>query len=131
MHVTIAPFGSWPTPFTSELVVAAAVRLGGASTDGADVVWSEDRPAEGGRTQLVRRTSDGTATDLLPEGMNARSAVHEYGGGAWWVRDGVTWFVNWTDQRLYRMVPGEAPEPITPEPAAPRADRFADGGFAP
>lgn len=131
MHVTIAPFGSWPTPFTSELVVAAAVRLGGASTDGADVVWSEDRPAEGGRTQLVRRTPDGTATDLLPEGMNARSAVHEYGGGAWWVRDGVTWFVNWTDQRLYRMVPGEAPEPITPEPAAPRADRFADGGFAP
>lgn len=129
--MTIAPFGSWSTPFTSELVVAAAVRLGELRTDGAAVVWSEERPAEGGRTQLVRRTPDGVTTDLLPEGMNARSAVHEYGGGAWWVRDGVTWFVNWDDQRLYRMAGGEAPQPLTPEPATPRADRFADGDVAP
>jgi hypothetical protein len=78
--VTIAPFGSWPTPITSGLVVAAAVRLSELRTDGDDVVWSEGRPAEGGRTQLVRRAPDGTTTDLLPEGMDARTGVHEYGG---------------------------------------------------
>jgi dipeptidyl aminopeptidase/acylaminoacyl peptidase len=129
--VTTAPFGSWPTPITSELVVAAAVRLSGLHTDGADVVWAEGRPAEGGRTQLVRRAPDGTTTDLLPDGMDARTAVHEYGGGAWWLRDGVVWFSDWSDQRLYRLAPGDAPEPLTPEPATPRGDRFADGDVAP
>ena len=42
--------------------------------------------------------------------MNARTAVHEYGGGAWWVRDGVAWFTNWADQRLYRLRPARSPD---------------------
>ena len=41
-----------------------------------------------------------------PRGWNARTAAHEYGGGAWWVRDGTVWFANWSDQRLYRLDPG-------------------------
>ncbi len=131
MTITERPYGSWPTPITSEVVTAAAVRLGEVWVDGADVVWAEGRPAEGGRTQLVRRTPDGATTDLLPDGRNARTAVHEYGGAAWWVRDGVVWFADWADQRLYRLAPGGAPEPITPEPATPRADRYADGDVAP
>jgi dipeptidyl aminopeptidase/acylaminoacyl peptidase len=131
--VTISerPYGSWPTPITSDLVTAAAVRLGEVRVDGADVVWAEGRPAEGGRTQLVRRTPDGAVTDLLPDGRNARTAVHEYGGAGWWVRDGVVWFADWADQRLYRLAPGGEPQPVTPEPAAPRADRYADGDVAP
>jgi dipeptidyl aminopeptidase/acylaminoacyl peptidase len=129
--ITERPYGSWPTPITSEVVTAAAVRLGEVWVSGADVVWAEGRPAEGGRTQLVRRTPDGATTDLLPDGRNARTAVHEYGGAAWWVREGVVWFVDWADQRLYRLAPGSAPEPITPEPAASRADRYADGDVAP
>ncbi len=127
--MTTAPFGSWPTPITSELVVSAAVRLGALHLDGADILWDEGRPAEGGRTQIVRRTPDGTTTDLLPDGMNARTAVHEYGGAAWWARDGVVWFVNWDDQRLYRLADGEA-TPLTPEPATPRGDRYADGDLS-
>jgi dipeptidyl aminopeptidase/acylaminoacyl peptidase len=126
-----APYGSWPTPFTSETVVSAAVRLGELHVDGADVVWAEGRPAEGGRTQLVRRSADGTVTDLLPEGFDARTAVHEYGGGAWWVREGVVWFAHWADQRLYRFAAGHEPQPLTPEPATPRGDRYADGHLAP
>jgi dipeptidyl aminopeptidase/acylaminoacyl peptidase len=122
-----APFGSWDTPLTSEVVVAAAVRLGEVRVDGGDVVWAEGRPAEGGRTQLVRRRADGTTEDLLPEGVNARTAVHEYGGAAWWVRDGVVWFTDWADQRLYRLAPGGTPVALTPEPARPRGDRYADG----
>jgi dipeptidyl aminopeptidase/acylaminoacyl peptidase len=125
------PYGSWPTPITSEQVVAASVRLSGLAVDGADIVWSEGRPADAGRTQLVRRADDGTTSDLLPAGRDARTAVHEYGGAAWWVRDGIVWFSDWADQRLYRMAPGAAPEPLTPEPASPRADRYADGDVAP
>jgi len=128
--LTELPYGSWPTPITSELVVAAAVRLSEVAVDGDAVVWSEGRPAEGGRTQLVRRAADRTATDLLPEGRNARSGVHEYGGGAWWVRDGLTWFTDWADQRLYRLDGGDLLA-VTPEPASPRADRYADGDVSP
>jgi dipeptidyl aminopeptidase/acylaminoacyl peptidase len=126
-----APFGSWATPVTSAVVVAAAVRLGEVRVDGDDVVWAEGRPAEGGRTQLVRRRVDGATDDLLPEGRNARSAVHEYGGAAWWVRDGVVWFTDWADQRLYRLAPGGVPVPLTPEPTRPRGDRYADGALSP
>ena len=128
--MTRTPFGSWPTPITSELVVTAAVRLSGARTDGDAVLWAESRPAEGGRTQIVRREPDGTTTDVLPEGFDARTGVHEYGGGAWWARGGVVWFANWADQRLYRLAPGGEPVPVTPEPAVPRGDRYADGSFA-
>lgn len=128
--ITRAPYGSWSTPITSELLLSAAVRLGEVRVDGDAVVWSEGRPAEGGRTQLVRLDAAGHRTDLLPEGFNARTGVHEYGGGAWWVRDGVTWFVNWADQRLYRLAAGE-PEPLTDEPSVSRGDRWADGEVSP
>ncbi|WP_210749831.1 S9 family peptidase [Nocardia vermiculata] len=131
MTITELPFGSWPTSTTSAHVVSAAVRLGEVRVDGVDVYWSEGRPAEGGRTQIVRRTPDGTRTDLLPEGMNARTAVHEYGGAAWWVRDGVLYFVDWADQRLYRIEPGGAPVALTGAPAVARGDRYADGAFGP
>ena len=126
------PFGSWPTPITSRVVVARAVGLSEAQVDGGDVLWSESRPAEGGRTALVRRASDGSTAELLPEDGNARTAVHEYGGGAWWARDGVVWFASWSDQRLYRRDPETGGvEALTPEPATPRGDRYADGSVSP
>src|SRR4051812_50017842 len=76
------PYGSWPTPITSALVVRAAARLGEVVVDGDDVWWSESRPGEGGRSAVVRRRADGTVTDVLPAPWNARTRVHEYGGGA-------------------------------------------------
>lgn len=134
MTISTRPYGSWPTPITSELLVRAAVRLSEVRVDGAELLWAEGRPAEGGRTQLVRRSGDDHAaidTDLLPDGFDARSAVHEYGGAAWWVRDRVVWFANWADQRLYRLPPGGHPEPLTAEPAVPRGERYADGEVSP
>jgi len=123
----MASYGSWPTPITSELVVRAAALLGAAVVDGDSVWWSELRPEEGGRTQVVHKRGDGPAVDLLPAGFNARTAVHEYGGGAWWVRGHSLWFANWDDQRLYRLTGRAMPVPVTPEPEAPRGDRWADG----
>src|SRR3712207_2331709 len=121
------PHGSWPTPITSELVVRAAARLGEVCVDGADVWWSEGRPAEGGRSVIVRRSADGTTTDVLPAPFNARTRVHEYGGGSWTVSDGVLWFTNFADQRLYRLDPGsDSPVPVTPEPAVHAGVRHAD-----
>lgn len=123
----MATFGSWPTPITSELVVRAAAGLGSVSVHGDTVIWSEQRPEEGGRTQLVTRTGQGPTVDLLPAGVNARTAVHEYGGGAWWVAGDTVWFADWADQRLYTLTASATPVPVTPEPAVARGDRWADG----
>ena len=121
------PSGSWPTPITSELVVRAAARLGEVRVDGTDVWWSEGRPAEGGRSVVVRRSADGTTTDVLPAPWNARTRVHEYGGGSWTVSAGTLWFTHFADQRLYRLDPGsDTPVAVTPEPALPGSVRHAD-----
>jgi dipeptidyl aminopeptidase/acylaminoacyl peptidase len=123
--------GSWPTPITSELVVRAAASLGEVLLDGDTVWWSELRPQEAGRVQLVRH-SGSESVDLLPAGYSARTAVHEYGGGAWWVHDGAVWFTRWDDQALYRAgAAGGAPVRVTPEPEVPRGDRWADGHVHP
>ena len=127
----MAAYGSWSTPITSELVVRSAAGLGGVSVDGDTVTWAEARPEEGGRTQLVQRVGDGPPVDLLPEGWNARTAVHEYGGGAWWVAGRTVWFANWADQRLHTLAGRATPVPVTPGPAIPRGDRWADGDVDP
>ncbi|WP_116453047.1 alpha/beta hydrolase family protein [Blastococcus litoris] len=121
------PHGSWPTRITSELVVRAAAVLGEVVVDGGDVWWSESRPAEGGRSVIVRRAADGTVADVLPSPWNARTRVHEYGGGAWTVSGGTLWFTEFSDQRLYRLDPGSGtPVAVTPEPAVRAGVRHAD-----
>jgi dipeptidyl aminopeptidase/acylaminoacyl peptidase len=111
----VAPYGSWKSPITSDLIVSAAVGLGQVALDGADTYWVELRPSEGGRNCIVRRTPDGNVTDVTPEGFNARTRVHEYGGGDFAVRDGALYFANFADQRVYRQRTETAPHPLTPE----------------
>jgi dipeptidyl aminopeptidase/acylaminoacyl peptidase len=122
---TTTPYGSWESPITAEIVSAAGVRLGSVSVDGDDVYWLEGRPLEGGRSVLMVRHGDGTIADVTPEGFNVRTTVHEYGGGAYVVHDGVVYFSNFSDQRLYRQSAGGSPEPVTPETDS--RVRFADG----
>ena len=120
-----APYGSWKSPITTDLIVSGAVGLGQISLDGNDVYWVEMRPSEGGRMVIVRRGPDGTTADVTPEPYSVRTRVHEYGGGAFLVADGTVFFSNFADQRMYRQKPGDEPKAITPE--APL--RYADGVF--
>lgn len=121
----IVPYGSWKSPITSDLIVSSSIRLGGGVLEGEDIYWLEGRPSEGGRYVLVHRAPDGTRTDLTPAPFNVRTRVHEYGGGSFLVDNGIVYFSNFADQRLYRVTPGEAPTPITPESEAKL--RYADG----
>ncbi|HEX2910303.1 MAG TPA: S9 family peptidase [Chloroflexia bacterium] len=120
----VAPYGSWKSPITSDLIVAKNIGLGAPSFDGENIYWSEGRPQEGGRTAIVRRAPDGTTSDVLPLPFNARTRVHEYGGGSYLIADGILYFSNFADQRLYRLKIGESqPEALTPEVDL----RYADG----
>ena len=124
----IAPYGSWKSPITSDLIVAETIGLGGTAIEGDDVYWMELRPKEGGRLVVVqrRRTPESKTTDLTPMPFNARTRVHEYGGRAYVVADGAAYFSNFADQRLYRQDPGAEPRPITPEIALRYADYVVD-----
>jgi len=121
-----APYGSWASPISARSLVAGTVGLGDIALDGATIYWSESRPQEGGRVVLVRRDPDGTAGDVTPVPYSVRTRAHEYGGGAYAVADGTVVFSNDADGRLYRHQVGGVPEPLTPEPPAPRARRYAD-----
>lgn len=123
--------GSWPTPVTAAVVVQQSGRLGAVRIDGDAVLWSETRPHEGGRTQIVRLQPGGEPTDVLPAGADARTRAHEYGGGAWWVGNGTLWYADWADQRLRRVEPGAEPVEITPAGPQGGSVRWADGDIDP
>jgi dipeptidyl aminopeptidase/acylaminoacyl peptidase len=119
---TAAPFGSWRSPISSQMLVQGAVRFGDVATDGETVYWVEGRPEEQGRYVIVRCKADGKIEDVLSPPFSGRSTVHEYGGGALAVHEGTIFFTNYTDQRIWQFKPGGAPQPITAESKL----RFAD-----
>src|SRR5215472_2601928 len=125
-----ASYGSWSSPITSDLIVASTIGLGEILLDGTDVYWLEARPQEGGRLVLVRRSANGVLADVTPpvpadakSAFSVRTRVHEYGGGAYLVADGVVYFANDSDRRLYRQATDASPVPITADAKL----RFADG----
>ena len=124
-----APYGSWKSPITSDLIVAQSISLSDVRLDGGNIYWLEGRPQEQGRSVVVRAAEGPAPTDMIPAPFNARTRVHEYGGGSWTVWDGAVIFSNFADGRLYRLAPdASVPQPLTPEPPArDRQWRFADG----
>jgi dipeptidyl aminopeptidase/acylaminoacyl peptidase len=124
-------YGSWPSPIDAAELVTGSSAPTEVWAEHGITWWSQTRPDQGGRIQLIRRDPDGELSDVLPQDGNARTRVHEYGGGAWWVHDGIVYSTAWADQRLYRIEPGSSPVAITPEPATPHALRYADGRVTP
>ena len=118
-----AAFGSWKSPITSDLIVQGSVGLSQCTFDNEHIYWVELRPRESGRNVIVKWSPDGTRVDINPVPFNARTRVHEYGGGDYVVHKGTVYFSNFADQRLYRTSDNSRPEPITAE-----ADvRYTDG----
>jgi dipeptidyl aminopeptidase/acylaminoacyl peptidase len=123
---TIAPFGSWTSPFSADMAAAGSVRLEAPTILGDRVYWLEARPQEDGRVVLVLH-ENGATRDVTPEQFSVRTGVHEYGGGSYLISDDTVYFSNWSDQRLYRQDLGGEPVPITPEAPVPGSWRYADG----
>ncbi|HEX8993564.1 MAG TPA: prolyl oligopeptidase family serine peptidase [Anaerolineales bacterium] len=123
---TVAPYGSWKSPITTDLIVNVGTSLLEVALDGDDIYWIEGHPKEAGRYAILRSTPEGTNTECTPPEFYARTTVHEYGGGAFTVADGVIYFANYRDQHLYRQRPGGAPELLTPTEGYRYADLVLD-----
>jgi dipeptidyl aminopeptidase/acylaminoacyl peptidase len=122
----VAPYGSWKSPITSDLIVSGSIGLSQPMMDGSELYWVEMRPTEGGRSVIVRREASRETSDINPAPLNARTRVHEYGGGDYTVTDGAVYFSNFADQRLYAAIGGKTPEPITPSADMRYADPVID-----
>ncbi|WP_432544452.1 S9 family peptidase [Kineococcus sp. SYSU DK002] len=119
-----APHGAWASPLRAADVAAAGRRLSGVAlaADGA-LWWAEGRPAEHGRVALVRRGPDGRVREAAPA-LDARTRVHEYGGGAWGLLPGGgAVLASAADQRWFAVeAPGARPRPLVPADGVRYAD---------
>lgn len=138
------PYGAWPSPISASDVARAGSPPAWATLHGGSLWWSQVRPAESGRTAVLRQPLAGgpddpataAAVDVLPGPWSASTRVHEYGGRSFLpvdVAGGTALvFAERSDQRLHRLDPGaDEPVPLTPEPAEPAGLRYADPVLAP
>ncbi len=98
-----AAAGTWPSPVTPEKLASASIRLAQPCVDGENTYWLEGRPTELGRSVLVVSDAQGQQTDLTPAPYDVLSRVHEYGGSAYLVSHGQVFFINASDQGIYRI----------------------------
>jgi len=126
---TCAPYGSWNSPVTAELLVTGAVGISEVIPDADAVWWAESRPEESGRVAIMRHHA-GNSVEVTPKEINVRTLMHEYGGGAWWAADDTLWFVDYADQRLRQLhvSPQGVSEVkiLSAKPDKACAERFAD-----
>src|SRR3954447_7674994 len=76
----VLPHGAWPSRVSARDLVTGVAQPTDTWAERGVVWWSQSRPVQGGRIQVVRRDPDGTLADALPGDFNARTRVHEYGG---------------------------------------------------
>jgi dipeptidyl aminopeptidase/acylaminoacyl peptidase len=125
MTRTVAPYGTWVSPVSVELMTQAAIGLGSLSVEGQDLYWLEARPRESGRTVLCRRRANGEIDDITPAPINAGSRVHEYGGGAYAVAAGLVVFNERTDGSVWVIEADRPPRRIVTTEGC----RYADFEF--
>jgi dipeptidyl aminopeptidase/acylaminoacyl peptidase len=123
----VAAFGAWHSPISAGTVASGALRLSRVVLDADEIYWIEGRPAEGGRNVVVKRHPAGHIVDVTPASTNVRTRVHEYGGAAYVVSDGIVYYSEFADQRVYKLTPGGMPEPVT----SPGDWCYADGCLDP
>lgn len=105
--ISIATFGSWKSPITSDLIVADTVRLGQVRINGNDIYWTEGRPKQEGRDVLVRYSENDECVDVTSAPYSVRSRANEYGGGSFLLAGNEIYFSNNEDQKIYRLSNGD------------------------
>lgn len=129
-----APYGSWKSPITADIVSGSSKRLGGFSVDSdGHLFWLESRPTESGRAVIVKEPGKPgeDPIDVTPKDFAVRTLAQEYGGGDFCISGDTLIFSNYKDQRLYKQSISSidsAPLPLTPGYGG-RSVCYADGVF--
>ena len=107
-------FTPWESLITEDAVVSESLHISDIHIDGDDVYWIEKREDEEGRNVIIKKDENGNVTDVIPNKFNAKTSVHEYGGGAFAVSNEIVVFSNYPDNRLYKVSDADTlPSPIT------------------
>ena len=130
-RTTIAQYGSWQSPVSPELASSIPAYLYETSVDSkGNVYFVEPREKENGRLVIVHLGNDGHAEAILPAGFDARTRVHEYGGGSYVVVGDTIYFANFSDRGIYGLeVSGKTagkPHLVVREPDVYYADMAYD-----
>lgn len=89
------------------------------TTDQSDIYWAEQRPAEGGRTTIMRQRGR-NASEVIPRTAAIGSKIHGgYGGAPFCVSGGVIYFIGKNDQRIY-----QSDDPLSAVPITVAGPRF-------
>lgn len=118
----IKPYGAWESSITADLIVSNSIGLGEIQILDDALYWIEMRPEEKGRYVVVEQGANGVRIDRIPEPYNARTRVHEYGGGSFLAHDELIYFSNFQDQQLYCIDRQNALKQLTHDAGS----RFAD-----
>jgi acetyl esterase/lipase len=125
----VIPSQIWKSPIDSDKISSRSVKYFNAILFGDDVFWTESRPNEHGRCTIVRKkifSRTRQYTEIIPEQYSARSTAFEYGGLSFTVYDGVVYFCNFADQRIYEACENIEPVPLTPAGNFRYADLVVD-----
>ncbi len=120
--------GSWPSPVTATLVAGKSLTLSEVRATGQSVFWLERRPAEGGRTALMRWAEPDGVAEVLPVEADVGTRVHEYGGGAYAVAPHGVVYADRRTAQVWQMAEGDASTHLL---AGAEGVRFADFRFDP
>lgn len=112
-HVKTGHYGTWKSPITPEMLAEGVTSTINMLIDNDNTYWCESRPANKGRYTIVKRDISGNVQDITPPDFNTRTFVHEYGGAAFTVSNGLIYASNAADHKIYSIMPGKAPVPLT------------------
>ncbi|MES2624699.1 MAG: prolyl oligopeptidase family serine peptidase [Pseudomonadota bacterium] len=127
-------YGHWPSPLTPASLFATTEAISWLRPATRGLFFLLSLPEESNAIVLMYLADDGAKkTRVSPPGMNLRSQVHEYGGIPYTFTDGMVFYCNFSDQRVYRQSfdpltqNSGAPEAITPlVEDSPKALRYID-----
>ncbi|KZT00116.1 alpha/beta-hydrolase [Laetiporus sulphureus 93-53] len=112
MSKKTAPYGTWKSPISADAILQSGSKVAEVFVDPitSAIYHVEKRPSEGGRDVVVR-TEEGR--DVVGKGWNTRTGVQEYGGAPAIAYNGVIYFSNYVDNKVYEVREGKEPTPIT------------------
>ncbi len=118
----VQPYGTWKSPISGQSMVSSSLRLGQLQIDDSNVFWTEGRPAEKGRTALMKWSVSQESQEISQSDWDVRTRAHEYGGGAFLADQKRHFYIDNRDQNLYEILAEGSRQALT----SSQNTRYAD-----